>query len=468
MPDKTFPFSGSPNQRQTGVNDRRFINGIFDASQNSIARTQEVYFTFRPCLGTHLQPGGASTGRGVHYWAATSTLYSVFGNVIFAGGSTTLAMNTSSGRCWFEETPANTGDQVLIISDGQDNFTFNLSNVGTVIDENTDANYPTNNLGPVVYLDTYLVQAQADGDIWNTRLNSVSSWAASNLTRAAWRGDELRFLHRIGDQLRFFGANSIESFYHQGTPIGSPFLRIQQNAKDFGIAAKETAAWSGETLVFVRESQAQGDGRQVYLMTEGSGKDISNSVINRFLDIEGQSISSATAWMERVGGQLLYCLNLAAANRSWVYNIDNGTWSEWTATSSTQQFTGAYSTSHKGTVYIQGASDGLVSILSVSTFQDNGSAVPWTIQTERISYGTNRIKTEEELSLIADTAAVTVSTSWSDDDGKSFTYPVEIDCSVIDKRITRLGSFRERLYRFSATPATSFRAQGHRHRITVV
>lgn len=463
---KTIPFVGPPNQRATGTIDRRYVNVLFELNPNAVAKTQELDCVKRPGLSTFSQPsGGNANGRGIYAWGATSTLYSVFNNSIYSGTSTLIStLAASTGRCWFEQTPATDTNQVLIVSDGDSNYNITLAGVISTINASNATNYPTSNLGPVLYIDGYIIQGLPNGRMRNTRLNTVSSWDSAGFLSVT---DALEALLRQKDQVLALSKNSIKAYFNNGaTP--APLLQIEQNRLDFGIASKNSLAQSGSVAMFVGENSASGDGgRSVWRVQAGKIAEVSNAVINRFLRAEGQSISSCSAWMERPAGQLIYVLNLVAANRSFVYNVDNDTWPEWEAAAGGARFNGVSATSLDGTVYVQDASNGRVYTISPTVYQDAGTNFTMTIQTERLAYQTDENKVQDKLFVIGDTTTGTLNVSYSDDDYGSFSTPRPIDMSLADKYLTRLGSFVERSYRFTYAENTAMRLQGFRNNLRV-
>lgn len=468
----TTPFTGPPNQRAAGTNDRRFVNVLFEQVVNQMTKSQEIWVTKRPGLANSTQPsGGASTGRGLYAWGATGKIYSVFDNKIYSD-TTPLApvLAASSGRVWFDETPPNvTSARTLVVSDGADNYNISTSDVITQIDESDDADYPQANLGPVCYMDEMLFQAQSDGDIWNSSVGSYIAWSATSVKRTPRRGSSLEAIKLQRDQIIAFYKTYIDFYFNNGNPTGSPLLRHEQNGMDFGLAAKETLAWSGANCMFVGENASQGDGERSVWLISGMTKmaDVSNATINRFLRAEGTSISSATAWMERIAGQLLYVLNLSSANRTFVYNVDNGTWCEWESAAGSAKFNGIAATSLNGTVYVQDATNGRIYTFLPTTFQDSAANFTVTLQTEKNDYGTDNRKFESELALVGDTTTGSVNVSYSDDDYANFSTAVAIDMSLQHKRIARLGSFRERAYRYTYANNYALRLQAVRHMIDV-
>lgn len=463
-----IPFVGVPGQRATSTTDFRAVNVLFEVDKDAAPGQYPVNCLKRPGLSTSTQPtGGAAVGRGIYYWAGTGNIYSVFDGDIYSNTTkmtSTAALSTSTvaGRVWFAETHADTGQRKLLICDGQDNYEVTSTNAITQIDQVDDAQYPTSNLGSMVTMDGYLFQAQPNGRIWNTDINTTSSWAATSFLTADTFGGDLEAIYVQKDQIIAFTKNRIEFFFNNGNPTGSPLLRIDQNTLGFGLASKASLAWSGETACFVSENSANGDGgRSVYVIASLSKvKEISNQSINRLLASEGLSISSCSAWMERVSGQMVYCLNLASANRSFVYSIDSGLWSEWANTVSTS-FNGVSATSRNGVVYVQDVSSGYIHTLSPDVYRDAGTNFTVLLQTARSNFGSPLRKYATELSVIGDTSTGNLGISVSDDDFASFSAARNIDMSSPLKRITRMGAFYSRAHRFTYTANGPLRLQAY-------
>jgi len=460
-----IPFVGPPELRGTGTNGQRFVNVLFETLPNEY--TNETIFNCikRPGLVNHTQPsGGAATGRGIYAWPATGHIYSVFDNKIWRDTTDMgVTLAASSGRVWFTERPTSSGTRMLIVSDGTDNYNIETNDTITQIDETDDAQFPTPNLGPIVFLDGYLLQAKSNGQIWNTDLNSVSAWTSTSFINADTHGGDLEAIHLQKDQVIAFTKNRLEFFFNNGNPTESPLQKYKQNTLGFGIAHKNTLAFSGETLCFVSENSADGDGSRRVMMIKSLNEveEISSPVINRFLAAEGTSISTASAWMERVAGQLIYVLNLDSAERTFVYSVDNGMWVEWENAASTGKFPGAFATSLDGTIYIQDAANGRVYTLSNTTYQDSGTTFTVTLQPYRMNHGIQARKFERGLSIVGDTVSgSTVDVSWSDNDYSSFSTARTIDMSRSRKRLASTGSYYDRIYRFVNATNTAFRAKG--------
>jgi hypothetical protein len=264
---------------------------------------------------------------------------------------------------------------------------------------------------------------------------------------------------RIKDQVVAFGTNSTEFFFNNDTP-NSPLLRIDQNALQIGMATKNSLSWSGDTLAWVAESPGWGDGSRSVWMLEGSrkGTRISTPVIERFLNAEGTSISSCTAWMENVAGHLIYVLNLSSADRTFVFDVLSGMWCEWTATTAIK-FPGICATSQDGTVYIQDASSGRISTLLPTTYQDGGSNFTVSIVTDNYDFGSPIAKFQTGLWIIGDNTTGTLEVSEADDDYTTFNTARSIDMTQTRKFLGEGGMFYQRAYKLEYTQNAALRLQ---------
>ena len=471
MKIETIPFAFVPTERATSTIDQRAVNVLFEPIPSALTKTVYLQCLKRPGLAQSTQPpAGSATARGIYAWQATGKIYSVFNNKIYSNTTDLgVTLAASSGRVWFAETPSTASAQLLVVSDGTDNYNITTGDAPTQIDENDDAQYPSTNQGPILYLDGYLFQATSSS-IVNTIYDNFTSWLAADTVPVEGYGDSLEAIHRQSDKIIAFGKNSIEMYYNRGNPTGSPILRIDQNIRDFGIATKNSLAWSGETIFFVGENSGRGDGgRNVWMIAPGSVKEISTPVINRFLAAEGSSMSSCTAWCERIGGQLVYVLNLSSASRTFVYGVDTGMWCEWQTTDGSSKFSGAYATSLNGTIYIQDATNGRVYTMPPTTYQDNGSNFTVTVQTDTRDQGTSNRKTAIFAELEADTlASGTATLLKSDNDGSSFETLGSFDMTKEQKRVWRCGSYTgKRIWRVTYSGNTAFRAKELRVGYTV-
>ena len=468
MPAKPIPFVGSLGQRDTASTppDSRFVNVLFEVDKNPSPSQYPVNCVKRPGLSTSTRPfGAAATGRGVYCWSVTGDIYSVFGTSTFVNTSTLVStMATSTGRVWFQPIHEDTGEAKLMISDGAIDYQV----VSTNVVSTTSTFGATTHTGSAAELDGFYLHAFPDGKIRNTAVNTVSTWPSAGFLTADTYGSDLLAIYRQKDQVMGFTKNRIEFFFNNGNPTGSPLLRIDQNTLAFGLAHKNTLAWAGETACFVSENAGDGDGGRSVYMIQSLGKvvEVTTPHINRILTAEGLSISSCSAWMERVSGQLVYCLNLAAADRSFVFSVDEKLWCEWQSATSTR-FNGISATSKNGVTYVQDATTGYIHTLTPTVYQDAGTNFTVQIQTPRSNFGSAKRKYETELDVIGDTSTGNLGVSVSDDDFATFSTVRNIDMSKASKNITRLGAFYARAHRFTYTVNAPFRVHAYMPEIRI-
>jgi len=162
--------------------------------------------------------------------------------------------------------------------------------------------------------------------------------------------------------------------------------------------------------------------------------------------------------MESIGGHLIYVLNLASADRTFVFDTTSGMWSEWSATTAVK-FNGIAATSKNGTVYVQDATNGRIYTLTPTTYQDNGSNFTVTLQTDNYHFGTPMAKFQSGFWIIGDTTAGTINVSESDDDYATWNTARTIDMTAVRKYLGEGGMFFQRAYKLEYTQNAALRLE---------
>ena len=449
---KEFPFGGMILNRASGLKDQRYINVIFEKVENPAAGTSRAYVIKRPGLLNYSQPsGGSATGRGIYHWPGTGKIYSVFNNKIWSDTTDLgVTLTGSSGRVWFDESPQTFGAGYrLFVSDGVKLYDINTSDTINVTDTTDDAQFPTPNLGPVIWFDSYLLFGKANGEIWNSTEDTFASYSSLDFLAAEMFGDDLECLVRQKDQIIALGKYGIEFFFDNANTVGSPLLRIDQNALHIGLTSKNSVATCGDSLCFVGKEKAQG--YSVWMIENlTSCKKVSTEQIERILKAEVSSISSCTATMFRVSGHMLYILNLSEGNRTLVYDLTENFWVEWQSTLG-NKFNCISATEKDGIIFLQDAINGRVYMFDPNTYQDSGSNFVVTLQTDNYMCERPDSKKCSTLEVEGDTTTGNLAVSYSDDDYANFSTPRNIDMSLVWKHLERLGSFIRRAWKFTYT-----------------
>jgi hypothetical protein len=255
-----------------------------------------------------------------------------------------------------------------------------------------------------------------------------------------------------------FGSYSIEIFYDAANASGSPLARNESVSLKVGLAARDSICQSDRRFFWV--GQAQTGEASVWMLEGLEPKRASNEFIDKMLQAEGASISSAKAWICHHKGHTLYVLNLTS--RTLVYDCDEKVWIDWSINSAGSHAVLPFSYSTQGAnekILILHNTDGKIYKLDPSAYQDDAGAILCHIITSRIDMGSAQQKRQLRLELIADQESTgTCTVDWSDDDYQTWGTARSLDMTT--RPYTKSGgNFRRRAYRFKHEVNTGFRAE---------
>ena len=460
----TTPMAGIFNARgDTATKDHRIINAVVEHNTIGVGEnsTSISYVNKRSGTSQINQPsGGAAAARGVYYWAETDTIYSVFGNTLYAGTTSIQTLNTSTGRVGFVENGG--GTKYLVVVDGADGWYVNTSDTVAQI---TDPQYPAATTSFVENIDGYTVVVNtADGGLYSSELDDPTDWQ-NDFVNPEMYPDQTTALTRYRNMLVAFGRISSEFFYNAANTSGSPFNRVQQYAQEIGIAEPDTLARVKDTIFFVGQDKV--GLRRVYTIQEESFVAISEAPLDRILESEGTSISSADGMIVNLKGQTCYLLSLSSADRTFCYCIESGRWTEITDTSGSAKWDYIYSDhDDKGTSIVQHRTDGYVYRVDKDVFQDNSTNFPVVITTNKYDFGTQRRKFFNGINITGDRqpSSTILYVSYSDDDYQNFGTERQVDMSG-RMFLRNLGSGRRRAYKFRHEDNADLRLEGMEHDI---
>lgn len=461
MTVKRIPLAAPVGEREPAAGkDPRLKNCFKETVQEEGKPT--VYITKRWGLKASTNTGSVAAGRGIHVWKGN--VYVVVGNQLFKNGvdatsSGTRTLDTSTGRVFFAE--AADGSGLLLIQDKTELYTYN----GTALTKEGDVDIPTPVSGLVV-LDQFAFLMNSNAVLSSSAVGDVQTWNADSIT-AEVKADPGVAISRYINYLVAFGEDTIEFFYDAANPSGSPLSRFEGMSILVGCAAGDTVTLADQKLVFVARSPK--GGRYVGMMDKGfEVKRISTNAIDEVLDKEGANISNAYGYHIRKGGKNLYILTLPTiAARTFVADLDEKTWDEWTSDVSGTEtyFTGVDAADNDGTVYILDENNGRYYELDPETYQDNSGVTAENILFEVVTKKWDDKNTQNKfmhrLKPIGDlqTSASALNIAWSDDDYKTFSTNRSVDMSNSENWLTRLGIFKRRAFRLQHTANTALRLE---------
>ena len=497
------------NRDSSSSKDQRFINFYAETTKTPFTKEPKKYLVKRPGISNDstVVVAGA-TGRGVYYYEGYT--YSVFGNKVYKDTTEIQTLTTSSGSVgWSEATGAT---KYLFLCDGTDGYVITTS--GTITQVNptystwaastnyslndirvpTVANgfyytvtadagssggsqptwpttigntvvdggitwtctgsyggFPSPHIPKPVFMDGYIFLIDSGtADIYNSDLENPSGWSAANFITAEMWPDNSVCLARQNNQIVAFGRESVEFLYDAGT-TGTPLARNDSAAFEIGLAGVDTVFQDEKIIIYVGQSGT--GGRSVWLVSGFQPKKVSYEGIERILDAEGTSITSAKSMGLRIAGHFFYILSLTS--RTLVYDLEENMWTEFSTNSSDTHAKFAYSYAADkltGSPLLQHNTDGKIYKLDVSVYQDVSTSIIGEIVTSKLDFGTNNRKFMYSFNVIGDTttSSSTLSVRWSDDDYKTWSNWKSLDL-VTRPYFMKLGSFRRRAFNMKHT-----------------
>lgn len=238
MPDVRIPLVGGLNKRKASVTeqfasgqDQMFVNCSFQVFRNPLTQQSRVRVKARPLFASSGMGTASGPATAVKVWTGGSS------SIVTASGTpnSTIYVNTSSigsitGQAIFiSETTISGTANIAIVS--ASNRAWYYPDGGSLT-EITDTDFPSKQTparvitGNFVHKDGFAFIMCTDGTIWNSDLNSISSWSANQYISAQEKPDNGIGLARYGRYLVGFGLASTEYFDNAGNAAGSPLTRV--------------------------------------------------------------------------------------------------------------------------------------------------------------------------------------------------------------------------------------------------
>lgn len=452
--------------------DERYVNCMFLSRGVKADKSLAYYIIKRHGYATLNTPASGNVGSAIMVWTGKGIGQSVI--TAFGGTNSTIyegitSLGAITGKCnGITETFVST-TPTLMMSSGNSTGWYYDTVSGLV--QISDAQFPGNNskttTGTFAHMDGYAFIMDTEGSVWNSDLNTVTSWTALGYISANAYPDKGIGVVRYKNQIVAFGRESVQFFFNAGNATGSPLARVDSATLKIGAINSDAIAQISDVLFWVG-SGPQG-GATIY-MFDGTVSRISTPEQDFQLLLAGPDNISLTT--EKYYGRAFVVVKANAT--TFVYCMEEKKWHERTATtplwyksaglsSGTQIFT--YSISNVST-------SGKVYVINPAAldFRDDGTAFTATIQTANDDMGTNNVKFHEELRVMADIESATspLTVLYSDDDYATFVTHGTIDLSLGDRfrKLTRLGASVKRAWKFTHSVNTQFRISGFEEKVS--
>ena len=439
----------------SSTKDQRYVNCFPEKIKNSLTGDEKYFIIKRPGFTTNTTPAAGSEGCAIRIWAGQgngTAIISAFGltNSTLYNGISSLGAVTGVITS-INETLIGTTANLLITTDSNKGYFYDD---GGSLTEITDVDFPSNAsqtiTGGFVPLNGYNYIMTTSGRIYNSDLDSISSWTALNWLSTNIKPDQGIGLARYKNYIVAFGKESTEFFQTIDNATGSPLQPIQNIVINIGCISQYGYREIGDTLVWLGSTSESGLG--VYMMDGMNAKKISTPSIDGILSTTNVS-SIYLNTINLVGHTFIVFVSHSDA-RTYVYSVEEDLWHEWTSgTILWTHMTGIGTGTRNIYAISRGSTSGKVYVINPTNFvfQDDGSNYLVTIQTSRWDANTNHRKFLSKLRLIGDKYDSTnnVSVSWSDDDYITFNTARTVDLSSAYDYLNGCGSFRRRSWKIT-------------------
>ena len=319
-----------------------------------------------------------------------------------------------------------------------------------------------------VFLDNYVFIGTTNNRIYNSEVGDPTSWNALNFLTFEQTTDTLVGIIKHLNYLVAFGQTSMQFFYDNANPTGSPLAVSQSYTNEIGCINGDTIASTDNTVLWVGTSKSHG--RAVYLLDGVSPVKVSSDNIDKHL--EAADLNRVSSFVYKFSGHTLYLLALHSSNETLVYDINEKTWYQWTQysmMSNDQPNPGTWVESYfRPTYYAEVLSvpfvldDDTATIyyFDVNTYQDAGQPIYCRTVTDIADNGSTKRKFYGRLEIIGDKVAGTLQVRHSGDDYNTWSSYRSIDLNASRSQIYLSGADRRRAWEFLCTSNVPLRLDG--------
>ena len=460
----------------TNALEQRKINCLYEIVNNYANNNKTVYLTKRPGV----------TARSSTWGTATQTAYLVelapeagaltdanlwvvnkSGNDIrVSDTSLTTVVDSTAGYypVYIDKTTIANADTVILQlrnSSGTSKVYYSTT-IGTWT-AISDSDFTSLVIkGKMEFMDGYAFGLTSKNKIYNSDLNSLSSWAATSFIAKQIQQDTPMGLARLGKLIVAFGMSTMEVFHDAGAPSGSPLENLPDLAdKGVGLGSATSTyvrnyyTVNNNLLYFVGGSPTG-----VYAFNGERVEKVSNSAIDKVLASGSWYNIGTLTFSGRTAIAIALDNVTATTQKALVFFPEYKEWFEWTS-DVFQPISGI----RTGSVLLGiGASSKGHTLYDISettdNWQDAGGSFTETVQFKLPNSG-NQIKRMRMCGLQGMTATTTdnVSVSFSDDDGQTWTTARTIDMSAMTKMLFNCGAYRERMVRLTHSANTENRLE---------
>lgn len=314
--------SGAYQSRSIIANAQRSFNLYLE--KNPPESNPPVPFTLYPRPGLKLLAAAPTFGIGRNVYADTQgNLYAVAGQTVYYidANFTYNAIGTIAAGTTIVSMSDN-GTTILLVDGTTAGYTIDIASKSFA--SIVDAAFYGGNI--VSYLRTFFVlNRPATSQFYISGTNAVT-WDALDFGQKTSSADPLVAAVPLNDQLWLLGTKKGEVWYYSGD-VNFPFQQLPNVIIEHGCAATYSMGQTDKFLFWLTQDK---DGKP--WVAQGAADYTVLKISTFAIDNE---IRKYTKWSDAVGycyqvmGHTFYQLDFPSADRSWVYDLSNGEWNEY-------------------------------------------------------------------------------------------------------------------------------------------
>src|SRR5690348_11270817 len=259
-PNVILPLASSYNERNntvvsdgSGQQDQFKLNCFYEVAKNPM--TGKGTLTLSKRFGVTGVTLGGSISQVVSFVIPPLNFTTSPGNILLltlafiakdgndinytTGVAKTIMSSSSHGPAYYGTTFINTSLTTVVQMNNFNSFTqrvFYSSAPSSSWTEISDGDFTSlSHRGQMVHMDGFAFILASDNKIYNSSVNSLQSWAATDFISKQMTTDEPMGLAKYNNQILAFGLDTVEVFYNGGNATGSPLLPIKQRAARVGL-----------------------------------------------------------------------------------------------------------------------------------------------------------------------------------------------------------------------------------------
>lgn len=243
------------------------------------------------------------------------------------------------------------------------------------------ANFPSA-VGQFAQMDGFIFVVNAAGRLYNSDINSITSWQASSYIEANLQTDTAWTAFKYKNHILVFGNQSIEFFYNAGNAFGSPLAARKElfsNVGIYGVAQQTNITQIRDKVFFISSDQC------LYTFSDFTPKNLSRQGMSLGGRIGSTTYAAGPITGFPVGSDII--IHITASTQTTLdkwYSVTNDFFFEPNLGFSSMRIVDpqSYASVGVGIAVEAGGTSGKIYNLDDSVFQDNGAAFTMTIQTQ--------------------------------------------------------------------------------------